>query len=176
MRGSGAGIHPVDLRRRRERCRAIVQALGDVDREFVRCCNVCQAPDNVIIAVRDRYGLAVRTAMCRACGLVYLVDRFTVAGYNDFYSSGRYRMLLKQYYGAPPGLDYLWNLQRDYADSLIRVLDGYVPSDAGSELLDIGGGAGLVARVSAITFEMTPTVLDPAPDDAQAAAKLGVRD
>jgi SAM-dependent methyltransferase len=168
-------IHPVDLRRRRRSCRPIVEGLGKVEREFVRCCKVCEAAENVVIAVRDRYGLEVRTAMCVRCGLVYLVDRFTAQGYGDFYSSGTYRLLSGRFNRTSPGVDEILGQQRDYAESVIQTLEGYIPAKTGFELLDIGGATGLVARWVSDHFGMVPTVLDPAPADARGAASLGIR-
>jgi SAM-dependent methyltransferase len=168
-------IHPVDLRRRRRRCRSFVQALGEIEREFVRRCNVCEAPENVVIATRDRYGIPVRTAVCRKCGLVYLVDRFTASGYSDFYSGGKYRALSGRYNGTSSAVDEIFGQQREYAETVIRALEGYVSRDTGFDLLDVGGATGLVARRVSDHFGMVPTVLDPAPADARGAASLGMR-
>jgi SAM-dependent methyltransferase len=168
-------IHPVDLRRRRRLCLPLVQALSGIERGCVKCCNVCGAEENVIIAVRDRYGIGARTAICRKCGLVYLVDRFTAPGYSGFYQSGSYRMLSACYNGTPAGNDHILGLQRDYAEAVINSLEGYVPHDTGFDLLDVGGATGLVARRVSDHFGMVPTVLDPAPADARGAASLGIR-
>jgi SAM-dependent methyltransferase len=53
-------------------------------------------------------------------------------------------------------------------------MQGLLPSNRGSLLLDVGGSAGVVARQFADAFGYHPTLFDPAPDEVKAARALGV--
>jgi SAM-dependent methyltransferase len=167
-------IHPAELRRRRERCRSIVDSLRDRKREFVAVCNVCGSERNAIVAQPDRYGFPSRTAMCLNCGLFYLMDRFSDESYLEFYKDGTYRRIASLFSGTKQGIGDIQADQVQYARELIRALGGYLRFEAGARLLDIGGSAGKVALEFQNFFGMQATVLDPAEEEVAAARKLGL--
>jgi len=167
-------IHPSDLPRRRGRCRPVVKSLLGAEREIVSTCNICGSRQSVILARRDRYGFPVRTALCRNCGLIYLVDRFTSANYADFYRSGVYRSLTSLYNGSRSTAEQLEEVSATYANQLIAAMEGYVQRSNGARLLDVGGGTGAVAQGIAEHFGLAASVLDPAAADVAAARRLGL--
>src|SRR6185312_17125468 len=93
-------ISAADLKKRRDRCQKVVGSLAEVPRQFVTRCNACGSEHNAVIAYSDRYGLPIRTAMCTACGLVYLMDRLTQEGYSEFYKDGSYRKITSAFAGS----------------------------------------------------------------------------
>lgn len=167
-------IHPSDLAQRRKRCEAEVQRLLHLQRETVTSCNVCSSPRHVMVTSRDRYGLPFRNALCLDCGLFYLVDRFTFAGYNEFYSSGAYRTVSCQFNGVSHTIAQVQADQVSYAKILTRVLSGLVPRRREGKLLDVGGSAGIIAREFVKEFGLQGTVLDPATDEVAAARAAGL--
>lgn len=167
-------IHPTDLRRRRARCKPIVDRIVTLERELAPWCNVCGSKQNVIISSRDRYGFPARSAMCLNCGLIYVVDRFTLKGYSEFYGQGIYRALISCLKGKKQTIQRIQAAQVNYAARLIGAMQGYISSQKGGRLLDIGGSTGLVAREFVNCYDFIATVLDPAPDEIAAAKVLGL--
>lgn len=167
-------LHPAELRRRRERCRDIVDQLQDRQREFVAVCNICGSDRNAVVAQPDRYGFPSRTAMCLNCGLFYLVDRFSDADYAAFYCNGTYRRITSLFSGTGQGIGDLQADQAQYANELIGSLAGYVRFAPGVRFLDIGGSTGRVAAEFQNRFGMKGTVIDPAEAEVEAARRLGL--
>jgi ubiquinone/menaquinone biosynthesis C-methylase UbiE len=168
-------INRASLEQRRKLCRPAVEGLLAIPREQLLVCNVCESSRNIVMSDRDRYNLPIRTAMCLDCGLVYLVDRFTVSGYGAFYESGSYRNISSLFNRSRHSIAQIQADQRNYAAQLVALITGYMTSRPGAKLLDIGGSAGVVAARVARHFQLEPTVLDPAATEAQAARELGVR-
>jgi SAM-dependent methyltransferase len=167
-------MHASDLAKRRKRCAAAREKLLAFQRHHVPACNMCGSPKNIIIASRDRYGLPLRSAMCVDCGLVYLVDRFSQAGYARFYHDGMYRDVSSSFLGTTHRIAQIQANQTEYAHHLTAMLEGYFSPSAGASLIDIGGSAGIVAFEFQRRFGLRATVLDPSAEEAGAARKLGV--
>ncbi len=167
-------IHPSDLNHRRKRCRAEADRLLRLQRETIVSCNICASQSHVLVSGSDRYGLPLRMAMCLDCGLFYLVDRFSVAAYSEFYGSGAYRTISCQFNGVTHTIDRVQADQVDYARKLSGLLSGFVPRSRSGKLLDVGGSAGIVAREVAKEFGLQGTVLDPATDEIEAARAAGL--
>ena len=167
-------MHASDLAKRRKRCAPAREKLLAFQRQHVPACNMCGSPKNIIIAQRDRYGLPLRTAMCVHCGLVYLVDRFSQAGYARFYYDGMYRDVSSSFLGTTHGIARIQANQAEYAYHLAATLEGYFSPSAGASLIDIGGSAGIVASEFQRRFGLHATVLDPSAEEAGAARQLGV--
>ncbi len=166
-------FHRSDLEKRRKHCAPAREKLLTLQRQCVPACNICGSPKNVIVAERDRYGLPLRTAMCVHCGLVYLVDRFSAAGYARFYHDGMYRDVSSSFLGSTHSIAQIQANQTEYARHLTRTLEGYLSPGAGATLIDIGGSAGVVASEFQRHFGLRATVLDPSAEEAGAARKLG---
>jgi len=112
--------------------------------------------------------------MCANCGLVYLIDRFTAAGYARYYGDGYYRSISSLYNGSRGTVEGIREIQAGYAADLVGAIDGYVKRRNGGQLLDIGGSVGLVARKAADHFGLKATVLEPSPTEAEAARGAGL--
>jgi len=167
-------IHPSDLAKRRKRCSAVADKLLSLERHCVTACNICGSPKNVVIAERDRYGMPLRTAMCTNCGLVYLVDRFSSAGYARFYYEGMYRDVSSSFLGVRHGIAQIQTNQADYGRHLASTLQGYLEPESGASLIDIGGSAGVVALEFKRRFKLRAVVLDPSAEEAAAARSAGL--
>ncbi len=167
-------IHPTDLRRRRARCKPIVDSLSTLEHQTVVQCNVCESESSVIISNQDRYGFNVRTAMCLQCGLIYVVDQFTAAGYEEFYGDGNYRRLIERFKGKEQSIERIQRSQQTYATSLANTFQGFKSIEKGGRLLDIGGSTGLVAHEFARRFSFQAIVLEPAVEEAEAARASGL--
>ena len=167
-------MHASDLAKRRKRCAPAREKLLGFQRQCDTACNICGSPKNIIVAERDRYGLPLRTAMCVQCGLVYLVDRFSPAGYARFYHDGTYRDVSSSFLGTTHGIAQIQANQAEYARHLAATLEGYLAPSAGASLVDIGGSAGIVASEFQRRFGLRATVLDPSAEEAGAARELGV--
>ena len=167
-------LHPSDLLRRRKRCKPIVEQLLALETEVASCCNICGGRQYAVISRRDRYGFPARSALCLNCGLVYVLDRFTVEGYATFYRTGTYRTLIARFKGKKQTIEHIRAAQVNYTRTIIRALDGLIVPVRQAHLLDVGGSTGLVAAEFRKHFGYQGTLLDPAPDEVEAAGKLGV--
>ncbi len=139
-------MHPTDLRRRRKRCAPLAARLNEVERASSYACNACGSPRKAIVAPRDRYGVAVRTAVCLKCGLVYLLEPLTQEGYADFYATGSYRDISGRFSGKKRSMPQIRAGQVDYTERTFHFLEPFLPQVEGARLLDIGASTGLVAE------------------------------
>ena len=167
-------IHPTDLQQRRKRCRPIVERLLKFERRVETDCNVCGSPAQAIISQQDRYGFPGRAAVCLHCGLVYNVDRFTPAGYSEFYKDGSYRELISQFKETEQTIERIHKAQINYAAGIIRTMTGFLPRQPGARLLDVGGSTGLVASEFQKHFGLKPVIIEPAADEVAKAKSIGV--
>lgn len=168
--------HPIELSNRRNRCRPIVDELSTlIVNAALTSCNVCGSSKNIVIADEDRYGFPVRSAMCEDCGLIYLVDRFSQAEYEEFYSNGYYRKIIENFFGVRQKTKTIKTAQAKYTASLIASLKGYIDNvDGERNLLDIGGSTGLTSRLFEQEFGFKATVLEPSAEEAEMARTLGL--
>jgi len=127
-----------------------------------------------VLAYNDRYGMPLRTAMCTACGLVYLMDRLTQDGYSDFYRDGAYRQLTSSFAGSVATIEDLQADQGAYARNLMCFLEGRVPRDRAVRVLDVGGSSGQVVQELAHRFGVHGTVIDPSAEEIAAARRIGL--
>ncbi len=168
-------ISPADLKQRRERCRKVVDSLSGSQRQLVTRCNACGSEHNAVVAYSDRYGFPLRTAMCTACGLLYMMDRFTQDGYSDFYREGDYRKITSAFAGSVATIEDLQADQSQYAKNLTRFLDGRLPDRKNVRLLDVGGSSGEVALELVNRLGVDGTVLDPSQEEIEAARRHGLK-
>ena len=168
--------HPIELAKRRDRCRPMVDELSPLIRNATLIsCNVCGSSKNIIIADKDRYGFPVRSAMCENCGLIYLVDRFSQTDYEKFYINGHYRKIIESFFGIRQEVKIIETAQNKYTASLVASLKGFINNaDGERSLLDIGGSTGLTARLFEQEFGCKATVLEPSAEEAEMARSLGL--
>ena len=174
-------IHPTDLRRRRKRCRPAVERLATCGRTPIAVCNACGGSRKAVLAERDRYGVAVRTALCLGCGLVYLLEPLTPEAYADFYASGGYRELTGRFSRRRRALAQVRAGQQDYAARVFAALEPHLRpataegSGARARLLDIGASTGLVADRFRQRLGFDAVLLDPAAKELRQPETRGMR-
>lgn len=167
-------IHPKDLEFRRKRCQPLVEKLAASIRTQNTGCNVCGSPSLIVLAHRDRYGFSVRTALCTACGLIYLADRLDRDEYSAMYADGKYRALAGRFSRSETTLEKIREDQTRYAAKVIRALEPHFELQRHYSLLDVGGSAGFVAATVASRFGCTATVLDPSVNELASARSVGL--
>ncbi len=124
-------------------------------------CELCSGGLLVTIAQRDRYGLPVRSVICRQCGLVSLNPRWDQAAYAKFYTDYYHPLL------AEHGITIAFENWQErfkkmaYAADLTRVLP---PSP---RILEIGGGEGELAEYMQAEYSAEVVIVEP---NAHAAA------
>ena len=155
-------IHPTDLRRRRQRCRPIVEQLAGAGRAPVASCNVCGGSPKALLASQDRYGVKVRTGLCLDCGLIYLLEPLSAGGYVSFYASGSYRELTGRFSRRRRSLSQVHAGQVVYAERVCQALEPLLEPSGDARLLDIGASTGLVADRLRHLLGGGATLLDPA--------------
>lgn len=138
----------------------------------VDSCNLCGHRKFVVITHRDRYGFPAEAHACVTCGLVFLNPRMTAEAYGRFYEAV-YRPLVSAYHGRLIDAKTIQEEQTHYAAAGIEFLRPFV-SRSYRSLLDIGGSTGVVASRFAREFNLTATVLDPAPLELDEARRLGL--
>ena len=117
--------------------------------------------------------MPIRTAMCLNCGNVYLVDFLTADSYDQFYRS-YYRVLISHWKDRPHTSKGLFTEQSNFADSLISRLSGFINLSSSSQIIDVGGSTGKVAKSFATAFGAEVTVIDPSPEEVAIARELGI--
>jgi 2-polyprenyl-3-methyl-5-hydroxy-6-metoxy-1,4-benzoquinol methylase len=104
-------------------------------------CNLCGGADIDVIGERDRDGRALRTTICRACGLVWSNPRPSEEQVRRYYAS-EYRLDYKGV--ATPSLRHIARSGRG-ALNRYRALAPYL--QRGHRILDAGAGGGEVVYV-----------------------------
>jgi SAM-dependent methyltransferase len=157
---------------------ARIAALGyDYASQPVRvrsACNLCGGERFVTLTRRDRYGYPARADGCLRCGLVFLNPVMTAEVYADFYRDV-YRPLVSAYHGRRIDAETIQDEQREYAAVRGDLLATHLASRSAKTLLDVGGSTGVVAHHLKERFDLTATVIDPAPLEIDVARRLGLR-
>lgn len=104
-------------------------------------CPQCGAEERRIIAETDRYGDAVRTALCKGCGLIYSTNPFDAASTVGFYRD-HYRALYTKSEDRRAAVTSMFAKTLASADKAKRLADhlGLVPGR--DRIVEIGAGAG----------------------------------
>jgi ubiquinone/menaquinone biosynthesis C-methylase UbiE len=139
----------------------------------VENCNLCGSRQRIIVADKDRYGFQVRVAVCQGCGLGYLVDRLSKAGYAEFYDRF-YRHLIEAWSGRQLNLQTLQRDTAQYAAKVCKRLQHDLELPDGLAMLDVGGGTGMVALEFKRRYGAQATVLDPSSDELAIARSEGL--
>ncbi|SEA44310.1 class I SAM-dependent methyltransferase [Alkalimonas amylolytica] len=98
---------------------------------------LCGQQDDDVLAEKDRYGLPVRTVICRQCGQLRTSPRMTAQSYQQFYQHD-YRPL---YVGAAEASEEFFGKQYGHGRQILTYLQSQVPQ-LGNKVLEIGCGAG----------------------------------
>jgi SAM-dependent methyltransferase len=165
---------PLDPRLARERR---LNAVGfDADRletEHASACNLCGSAFFTRIAHEDRYGLAVTTALCNDCGLVFLDPRPSAAAYTEFYRRW-YRPLTQAWSNTAHEPDARSAGQHAYAAALDHALLGAHLAPHHRRLLDLGGSSGEVALHFRDHHDLEVICVDPSPTEIEEARAYGL--
>jgi 2-polyprenyl-3-methyl-5-hydroxy-6-metoxy-1,4-benzoquinol methylase len=129
--------------KQRGACSVLLQKLKSGQFENrLRPCLLCDSNEFSVVAEKDRYGIPMRTGVCKHCGMVQTIDQMRPADYDEFYS-GIYRKLYEE--ESTP--DSLFRKQEDRGNRLVAIAKQYTPSLSGLRMVEVGCGAGgIVAR------------------------------
>jgi SAM-dependent methyltransferase len=123
----------------------VVQRLADGTYAVEDAACFCRGAElDLTIAERDRYGLPVRTVLCRHCGLLRTTPRMTAAATAQFYAED-YRDL----YTGPGNAEALFASQVARGHDLVKLLAPLLPTV--ESVYEVGCGAGgLLAPMHAL--------------------------
>jgi 2-polyprenyl-3-methyl-5-hydroxy-6-metoxy-1,4-benzoquinol methylase len=158
---------------RRERIAGLDFNYTSQPKEAVTTCNLCKGTVFTVLTHRDRYGYAAQANACNACGLVFLSPRMTAEAYGRFYD-GTYRPLVSAFHGRRIDAETIQDEQREYAQERAELLEPYIKGSGLKTMLDIGGSTGVVAHHFARAFDLSGTLIDPAPLEVEQARGLGL--
>jgi SAM-dependent methyltransferase len=107
-------------------------------------CRLCRSGEHLPLLDRDRYGLKIRTVVCRYCGLVYVSPRPTPAMLDRFYQ--RYYRIFYEGVSSPDA-SYVTRSDDDgRAAKRLQIFREFMPSSG--TVMEIGCGSGhFLARV-----------------------------
>jgi hypothetical protein len=142
-------------------------------RESTASCNLCGGTLLVTLTHRDRYGFPARADACARCGLVFLNPRLTAEAYGRFYD-GVYRPLVSAFHGRQIDARTIQDEQREYAADRAAFARPFIDSAGLTTMLDIGGSTGVVAAHFIRAFNLTGTLIDPAPSEVEEARAFGL--
>lgn len=163
---------PFDLDRK-SRIASLDYDYAAQSKEWIDHCNLCGSAYFGTICQEDRYGYPASAAVCQTCGLTFLNPRMTATAYTQFYQSV-YRPLVSAYHGRLIDAQTVQKDQVGYTDQLVKMLAPFVSHNPHHTLLDVGGSTGVVAAGLAKAYGWKATVIDPAPDEVEAARAMGI--
>jgi SAM-dependent methyltransferase len=109
---------------------------GDYRLERTPC--LCGSDGGLLLGRRDRYGLPVKTRLCKQCGVLRTDPRLDEASLKRFYAEN-YRKL---YVGEPVASDEFFSRQVAHGREILASLGGGLPNVVRPVVYDIGCGAG----------------------------------
>lgn len=158
---------------RQRRLDAIGLDAACLETERASACNLCGANQPIRIARQDRYGLAVDTALCNVCGLVFLDPRPTAEAYAELYRRW-YRPLTGAWSDTTEDPAARSAGQHAYAEALDRDLLGPHLEAHHRRLLDLGSSSGEVALRLRDRHGLEAVCVDPSPDEIEEARGYGL--
>ena len=158
---------------RKQRIDALGFDFAAQPRERLEACNLCGGRRFVTLTHRDRYHYPATASGCVRCGLVFLNPRMTAAAYGRFYD-GIYRPLVSAFHGRLIDARTIQDEQRAYAEDRADMIRPFLRGAGLRSMLDIGGSTGVVAGHFAKEFNLTGTLIDPAPLEVEQARAFGL--
>jgi hypothetical protein len=102
-------------------------------------CNACGSRDHETLAERERFGLPLRTVICKNCGLIFLNPRPTKEMYAAFYESD-YRKTVS---GSDEGDADQFQREFDFAHKVtLPVVKRLLPQYAPKTIMELGSSYG----------------------------------
>lgn len=121
-----------------------------------RPCQLCGSDDFEPIAEKDRYGMPLKTGLCRHCGLLQTTEVMRPQDYDHFYAE-IYRRL---YSGRLPPAK-LYRGQTEHGREFLKLAKTHIDGFAPCRVLEIGCGAGgILASFQAAGHKVTGYDLD----------------
>ncbi|MFO0945997.1 MAG: class I SAM-dependent methyltransferase [Planctomycetota bacterium] len=137
-------------------------------------CNLCGSHDGHAVGTRDRNGLAVRTVLCKRCGLIYLSPRMTPAWYAKYYEI-EYRRQMAAFLGRETHGTLLarQNQQRGHARFLTEYLR-HAGVNTRKRILEIGSSTGGVLAGLGQAFHADIVGVEPSSIEAEFATSRNI--
>ena len=102
-------------------------------------CNACGSLEQELVANRERFGLPLRTVICKNCGLIYINPRPTKEMYAEFYKSD-YRKAVS---GSDEGDDAQFQKEFNFASyASLPVLKKFLPDWSPKTIMELGSSYG----------------------------------
>lgn len=102
-------------------------------------CNACGSLEQETIAERERFGLPLRTVICKNCGLIFINPRPTKEMYAEFYKSD-YRKAVS---GSDEGDDAQFQKEFNFANyASLPVLKKFLPAWSPKTIMELGSSYG----------------------------------
>jgi SAM-dependent methyltransferase len=132
-------------------------------------CNLCGGRDVEPVCARDRNGLAVRSVICRRCGLLFLSPRMTREWYARYYEV-EYRRQMAAYkrLARDHDLEVIWRAQLRRGEWLAAWLRRHGVVEPKS-ILEVGSSTGGLLRALADAFGARVLGIEPSPEEAEFA-------
>jgi len=135
-------------------------------------CNLCGGQEQDVLSRKDRYGLPVRTLLCRRCGLVFISPRMTAADYDHFYNTA-YRKQLERYKGHPILLDDIFVSAKRWGRDIAMMIRPHINNGMTIEVGSSCGG--ILAGFQEIVPTIQPIGIEPSAEEAAYAEQKGIR-
>ena len=144
--------------------------------EYENCvCNYCGDFDFKILSKKDRYGLNVKTVICKKCGLIFINPRMTSESYQKFYQDS-YRDLILKYKNRE---EKNWNLENNFVaskklgSSLARFFIRYINPGT---IVEIGSSTGgVLAGFKSEIPELEIIGIEPSKEESDFANSKGIK-
>ncbi len=138
-------------------------------------CNLCAGRDVEAIGERDRNGLAVRSVICRHCGLIFLSPRMTPAWYGRYYEVEYRRQMVAFHRNGlgEHGPAAIFRRQLRHGAFLVQYLR-QVCATTPRSILEIGSSAGGLLQTLRAAFDADVLGIEPGPEEAAFAQKQGI--
>jgi len=102
-------------------------------------CNACGSGEYEVIAERERFGLPLRTVICKNCGLIFINPRPTKEMYAEFYKSD-YRKTVS---GSDEGDDYQFQREFNFASQVsVPAIRKFLPGWSPKTIMELGSSYG----------------------------------
>jgi len=141
---------------------------GNREKRWLDGCNLCGAFRFEVLAEQDRYGFPARLMRCYECSLVQINPQMSDEEYTAFYAEGHYRRLAGQFSGSPTTHEQVRIHQRERAESICDFMSDHLKGHKVTAV-DFGGSQGALVAALRYRFGAVTVLVEPAPDEANAA-------
>lgn len=139
-------------------------------------CNLCGEDDFFVLAKRSADGLAVRTCLCKRCGLIYLNPRMTKSGYDVYYKYFYrvHRSAVKKEERPSDELAVNFASGRRFGSALALKLKHHI--NQSGLTIDVGSSTGgVLSGLKEIFPAIEPLGVEPSLSESDFAERRGIR-